>query len=91
MLWFDKPWIFWSLAISMLGMGLTLSVEDFKRVSRIPGGLVLRFGAQYTIMPLLGWAIDRSWIAPRELINAGQWQQIQDNARLVRQAAAARI
>ena len=29
MLWFDKPWIFWSLAISMLGMGLTLSVEEF--------------------------------------------------------------
>lgn len=22
MLWFDKPWIFWSLAASMLGMGL---------------------------------------------------------------------
>jgi BASS family bile acid:Na+ symporter len=57
MLWFDKPWIFWSLAISMLGMGLTLSVEDFKRVGRIPGAVVLGFSAQYTVMPLLGWAI----------------------------------
>ena len=27
MLWFDKPWIFWSLAASMLCMGLTLSIE----------------------------------------------------------------
>jgi predicted Na+-dependent transporter len=74
-----------------MGMELTLSVEDFKRLSRIPSGLVLRFGAQYTIMPLLGWAIGGSKIAPRELINAGQWQQIQDNARLARQAAATRI
>ena len=57
MLWFDKPWIFWSLATSMLGMGLTLSVEDFKGVARMPGAVALGFCAQYTIMPLLGWGI----------------------------------
>lgn len=57
MLWFDKPWIFWSLAASMLGMGLTLSVEDFKGVARMPGAVALGFCAQYTIMPLAGWAI----------------------------------
>jgi hypothetical protein len=38
--------------------------------------VVLGFGAQYTIIPLLGWAIGGSKIEPRELINAGQWQQI---------------
>lgn len=57
MLWFDKPWIFWSLAASMLGMGLTLSVGDFKRVARMPGAVALGFCAQYTVMPLVGWGI----------------------------------
>jgi len=57
MLWFDKPWIFWSLAASMLGMGLTLKIEDFRRVAGLRGAVILGFCAQYTIMPLLGWGI----------------------------------
>src|SRR5688572_16386334 len=57
MLWFDKPWIFWSLAASMLGMGLTLSIDDFKGVGRMPGAVALGFGAQYTLMPLSGWLV----------------------------------
>jgi BASS family bile acid:Na+ symporter len=57
MLWFDKPWIFWSLATSMLGMGLTLSLEDFKAIGRMPGSVALGFIAQYTIMPLSGWLV----------------------------------
>ena len=56
MLWFGPDWIFWSLAVSMLGMGLTLSVEDFKAIARMPGSVALGFVAQYTIMPLAGWA-----------------------------------
>ena len=57
MLWFDKPWIFWALAASMLGMGLTLKIEDFKAIGRMPGAVALGFGAQYTIMPLCGWLV----------------------------------
>ncbi|OYW76006.1 MAG: bile acid transporter family protein [Verrucomicrobia bacterium 12-59-8] len=57
MLWFDKPWIFWSLAASMLGMGLTLSLDDFKAIARMPGCVALGFAAQYTVMPLIGWLI----------------------------------
>lgn len=57
MLWFDKPWIFWSLAASMLGMGLTLSLDDFKAIGKMPGSVALGFVAQYTIMPLSGWAV----------------------------------
>ncbi len=57
MLWFGKEWIFWSLAASMLGMGLTLSLEDFKAIARMPGSVALGFGAQYTIMPLCGWLV----------------------------------
>ncbi len=57
MLWFDKPWIFWSLAASMLGMGLTLSLDDFKAICRMPGCVALGFSAQYTLMPLCGWLV----------------------------------
>lgn len=57
MLWFDKPWILWSLAASMLGMGLTLSLDDFRRIGRMPGCIVLGFASQYTLMPLCGWLV----------------------------------
>ena len=30
--WFSGDFITWGLAIIMLGMGITLSVDDFKRV-----------------------------------------------------------
>jgi len=57
MLWFDGPWIFWSLAASMLGMGLTLHPRDFRAVGEVPGAIALGFGAQYTLMPLCGWSL----------------------------------
>lgn len=57
MLWFDTPWIFWSLAASMLGMGLTLNQEDFKAVGRMTSAVALGFTVQYTIMPLAGWMV----------------------------------
>ena len=57
MLWFTGPWIFWALALSMLGMGLTLSLDDFRRVASMPGCVVLGFCAQYTLMPLAGWLV----------------------------------
>lgn len=57
MLWFDKPWILWSLAASMLGMGLTLRLEDFGKITRIPGAVAVGFGSQYLLMPLIGWGI----------------------------------
>ncbi len=59
MLWFDSNWVFWSLAASMLGMGLTLSLDDFKAIGRMPGSVALGFAAQYTIMPLTGWFVTK--------------------------------
>lgn len=55
--WFGGPWIVWTLALVMLGMGLTLLPEDFKRVGRMPRPVALGFAAQYTIMPALGWGV----------------------------------
>lgn len=57
--WFSGPWIVWALAVIMLGMGITLSVDDFRGVLRMPKAVAMGFVAQYTIMPFLGWAIAR--------------------------------
>lgn len=56
-IWFSGPLIVWGLAIIMLGMGITLSIDDFRRVAKQPRAVALGFIAQYTIMPALGWAI----------------------------------
>ncbi|MCZ7637877.1 MAG: bile acid:sodium symporter family protein [Verrucomicrobia bacterium] len=55
--WFTGDWITWGLAVIMLGMGITLRVEDFRAVARAPRVVGLGFGAQYLIMPSLGWSI----------------------------------
>lgn len=62
--WFSGPWIVWGLAVVMLGMGLTLSVEDFAAVLRMPRAVALGFAAQYTIMPLLGWGVAKLLALP---------------------------
>lgn len=57
--WFSGPFIVWGLAVIMLGMGLTLTFDDFRAVARMPKAAALGFTAQYTIMPFLGWGIGR--------------------------------
>jgi len=55
--WFSGDCITWGLAVIMLGMGITLSVDDFKAVLRTPFAVAAGFVAQYLIMPFLGWGI----------------------------------
>lgn len=55
--WFSGPWITWGLAIIMLGMGITLTVEDWRRVLKMPRAVAIGFAGQYLIMPFLGWSI----------------------------------
>lgn len=55
--WFSGPLIPIGLGIIMLGMGLTLTVDDFKRIARYPGRVVTGVALQYGIMPVLGWSI----------------------------------
>lgn len=45
------------LTVVMLGMGLTLTVEDFRRVLARPRDVGVAAVAQFTIMPGLAWAI----------------------------------
>ncbi len=57
--WFRGEAIVWGLAVIMLGMGVTLSVDDFKRVLTMPKAVAVGVFAQFLIMPLLGFGIAR--------------------------------
>lgn len=41
----------------MLGMGLTLRVEDFAAVAKQPGTVAIGVAAQFVIMPAAGWSV----------------------------------
>ncbi len=56
-LWFSGRWVENAIALVMLGMGFTLTLDNFKRLFKIPGSFALGFACQYTMMPLLGWGI----------------------------------
>ena len=57
-MWFTHgSWMTWALALVMLGMGLTLNVEDFRALFRSPRVVVIAAISQYTVMPLSGWLV----------------------------------
>jgi bile acid:Na+ symporter, BASS family len=58
-IWFNGPWIVWGLAVIMFGMGITLSLHDFKQVLTMPRAIATGFAAQFLIMPFLAWGITR--------------------------------
>lgn len=47
------------LGVVMFGMGLTLNLHDFKIVFSRPKDVVIGCMAQFTVMPLLAWALAR--------------------------------
>lgn len=55
--WFRGSAIVWALAVIMLGMGITLSVDDFRGVTTRPLAVVTGFVAQFLIMPVAGWSV----------------------------------
>lgn len=65
--WFSGPLITWGLGMIMLGMGLTLTLEDFKRVFKIPGKILSGAILQYTLMPVLGWGLAELFRLPAPL------------------------
>lgn len=56
-LWIQTSWVNYLLMIVMFGMGLTLKLEDFKLVFTRPKDIFIGCLAQFTIMPLLAWAL----------------------------------
>jgi len=63
--WF-KPCIVPGLGVIMLGMGITLSVDDFRKVLEMPRPIAVGFCGQFLIMPFLGWAIAHAMKLPTE-------------------------
>ena len=64
--WF-APYNVPALGIIMLGMGVTLSADDFARMLLMPRPILLGVMAQFSIMPLLGWSIATLLDLPDEL------------------------
>lgn len=55
------------LQVIMFGMGTTLSVGDFARVAKMPGGILVGVACQFTIMPLLGFVLAHTFGFPPEI------------------------
>jgi BASS family bile acid:Na+ symporter len=66
--WFQPHWIPYFLSLIMLSMGLTLSLEDFSRVLKMPKSILLGVGLQYTIMPGLGYALALGFNLPIDFV-----------------------
>lgn len=55
--WFSGEWIVWGLGVIMLGMGLTLTFEDFRAVLSLPKAAMVGVFAQFLVMPSLGYGV----------------------------------
>lgn len=55
------------LGVIMFGMGMTLRAEDFREIFRRPRDVLIGVLAQFTIMPLLAYALANALSLPPEL------------------------
>lgn len=55
------------MQIIMFGMGTTLSAKDFAGVLKMPKGVLIGIAGQFTIMPVVGWAITLLFSFPPEI------------------------
>jgi len=65
--WLTTPYFTLSLGILMLSMGITLTIEDFKRVLRRFGAVAIGFVGCYVLMPALSYAVARAFNLSKEL------------------------
>jgi BASS family bile acid:Na+ symporter len=57
---FEWKWTIVPLVqLILFGMGMTLTFEDFRRVLEMPKAVVIGFGLQYTVMPVMGFSFAR--------------------------------
>ena len=61
------PYVSWMLGLVMFGMGMTLSVDDFRQVLRQPRYVALGVLAQFLIMPLVAFGLVNAFGLPPEL------------------------
>lgn len=57
-----------ALAVLMFSMGITMTVDDFKRVLTKPGLVLVNFAACYVMMPLLGLALGKAFMLSPGLV-----------------------
>jgi bile acid:Na+ symporter, BASS family len=55
------------LQIIMFGMGVELSVKEFRNVLRKPKGIIIGIFCHYTIMPVLGFSLASLFRFPKEI------------------------
>jgi len=60
-------YVSWLLGLVMFGMGMTLSVDDFRQVLRQPRYVALGVLAQFLIMPLVAFGLVQAFGLPPEL------------------------
>ena len=65
--WYSGTMIRVGLGVIMLGMGLTLTLDDFRRVFVIPFALLGGVALQFAVMPFLGWGIGHMMQLPRDM------------------------
>lgn len=61
------PYIPWMLGVVMFGMGMTLTLEDFRTILRRPWEVLLGVVAQFLIMPFVAYVIVKGLQLPPEL------------------------
>lgn len=62
-----KVYIIWMLGIIMFGMGMTMTVDDFKGVLQSPKAVVIGVVAQFVVMPGLAYLLCQLFQLPPEI------------------------
>lgn len=62
-----KAYIPWILGIIMLGMGMTMTVDDFKGVLQSPKAVLIGVVAQFVVMPGLAYVLSKLFNLPPEI------------------------
>ena len=62
-----KVYITWMLGIIMFGMGMTMTVDDFKGVLQSPKAVGIGVAAQFIVMPGLAYALCQLFQLPPEI------------------------
>lgn len=65
--WIKPAYINTMLGLVMFGMGMTIELSEFKIVFTRPKDVIIGCMAQFTIMPLIAWALTQLFQLPQEL------------------------
>jgi len=66
--WFTTKYFTATLGALMLSMGITLTPDDFTRVSKQPGAVIIGFILCYVLCPVLGLGLGKAFNLPVDLI-----------------------